>query len=140
MAGIRELRFNLAATEFSGKVIDRMKMARSIFDFVCLEIPMLKKTYEGLLRNAGAILETGLDQMNLAEFIVGSNHLAQPDKLIEEGRLYNYKGFMTSPISSRLYTYDTIKKAAREKWPVVINDCSNEVQVFQAIYPGEQRH
>lgn len=130
-AGIRELRFNLAATNFSKEVIENMKEARKIFDYLCIEIPMLKDSYEGLMKNYASILETGLDQMNLAEFIVGYNHFEKPDVLAKEGKLYNYKGFITSPISSRKYTYEVIKKAAEEKWPVVINDCSNEYKYYK---------
>ena len=129
--GIRELRFNLSATQFDRKVIARMKEARRIFDQVCLEIPMTRKNYESLLETADEILDTGLDQMNLAEFIVGEHHLAQAEKLQGEGRLYSYKGFICSPVKSRRYTYEVIRRAVKEKWPVVINDCSNEYKYYK---------
>lgn len=130
-AGIRELRFNLAATGFSRQVIARMKDARRIFDYVCLESPMTKDCYQGLMANVPEILDTGLDQMNLAEFIVGRQHLADPATLDEEGRLYLYKGFICSPVQSRRYTYEVIERAAAEAWPVVINDCSNEYKYYK---------
>jgi len=130
-AGIRELRFNLAATNFSSRVNENMSRARQIFEYLCIEIPMTGESYQGLVRNASRILDTGLDQMNLAEFIVGANHLAQKEKLRSEGKLYNFMGFITSPISSRHYTYKIIRKAIDEKWPVVINDCSNEYKYYK---------
>lgn len=139
-AGIRELRFDLAATRFSPKGIAAMKLAKGIFPYVCLEIPMLKATYEGLMDNIQAILDTGLDQMNLAEFLVGSHHLRDPDRhLRDEGKLYSYKGFMISPISSRRYTYDVIERAARERWSVVINDCGNEYKYYK-LSIQERKH
>ncbi len=130
-AGIRELRFNLGAVGFNRKVIARMKEAKQIFPYVCLEIPMTKKNYEGLMSHYQEVLDTGLDQMNLAEFIVGRNHVAADDDLKEEGKLYSFKGFISSPIASRQYTYEVIKKAVAEKWPVVINDCSNEYKYYK---------
>lgn len=130
-AGIRELRFNLAATDFSRQSIAAMKEARKIFDFVCLEVPMTRSAYEGLVANIDEILDTGLDQMNLAEFIVGRHHLENPAALAGEGRLYVYKGFICSPIESRRRTYAIIKRAAAERWPVVINDCSNEYKYYK---------
>jgi pyruvate formate-lyase activating enzyme-like uncharacterized protein len=130
-AGIRELRFNLAAAKFSRKVIARMKEARRIFDHVCMEVPMTKASYEGLMAHADEILDTGLDQMNLNEFIVGQNHLTGEADLKDEGKLYSYKGFISSPIRSRQYTYEIIQRAVKEKWPVVINDCSNEYKYYK---------
>lgn len=130
-AGIRELRFNLAATNFSRQSIAAMKDARKIFDFVCLEVPMTRPAYEGLMANIDEILDTGLDQMNLAEFIIGRHHLEDPAALADEGRLYVYKGFICSPVESRRRTYEVIKRAAAEQWPVVINDCSNEYKYYK---------
>lgn len=138
-AGIRELRFNLAATDFSPAVIDNMKRARRIFDHVCLEIPMLRRTYEQLDANIPRILDTGLDQMNLIEFMVGENHLSRPEVLEREGELYNYRGFITSPVLSRQYTYNIIKRAWKEKWPVVINDCSNEYKYHKLSVQQNRR-
>ena len=31
------------------------------------------------------------------------------------------------------YTYSVIQRAVEERWPVVINDCSNEYRVLQAL-------
>ncbi len=136
-AGIRELRFNLAAVDYSPKVIARMKEARRFFDYVVLEVPMTKKSHEDLVANADRILDTGLDQMNLAEFIVGRNHLG--DRLREEGRLYNYKGFICSPVQSRRYTYDIIRRAVDGRWPVIINDCSNEYKYYKLSIQENKR-
>jgi pyruvate formate-lyase activating enzyme-like uncharacterized protein len=117
-----------------------MKEARNIFPYVCLEIPMTTKTYEGLLANLDAILATGIDQWNLAEFIVGREQLTNRRKSLQgEGRLYNYRGFITSPVSSRLYTYEIIRRAARENWPVVINDCSNEYKYYKLSIQERRR-
>ena len=129
-AGIAEVRFNLAATDFNRRVIANMRNARGIFDYLCLEIPMTARSYEGLMAHADAVLDTGLDQMNLAEFIVGRPHLSD-EALAGEGRLYCYKGFITSPVRSRQYTYAVIQRAVEERWPVIINDCSNEYKYYK---------
>ena len=138
-AGIREIRFNLAAVNFDKKVIRAMKDAKAIFPYVCLEMPMLKDSYAGLLSNIKEILATGLDQMNLSEYIVGKNHLIKGGKLEKEGKLYNFKGYMTSPVASRQYTYKIIRKAVAEKWPVVINDCSNEYKYYKLSARAQRR-
>ena len=93
---------------------------------------MLERTFEGLMENIGTILDAGVDQLNLAEYMVSEQGLAsRPEWLREEGALYNYKGFITSPISSRRYTYRVIERANEERWPIAINDCSNEYKYYK---------
>lgn len=137
-AGIREIRFNLAATSFDKTVVAAMKKASSIFEWVCLEIPMNGTTHAQLLENITAVLDTGLHQMNLGEWLVGTNHFGDPNRLRAEGELYSYRGYMTSPVTSRQYVYDIIKRAAAESWPVVINDCSNEYKHYKLSV--QQKH
>ena len=38
-----------------------------------------------------------------------------------------------SPIESRQLTYDILELADKEKWDVVINDCSNEQKFYRGI-------
>ena len=138
-AGIREIRFNLAATRFSDAVLRAMAQARELFDWLCIEVPMTRDTHARLLERIDAVLATGLDQMNLAEWIVGSNHLDNPDLLEREGPLYCFRGYITSPVASRRYVYDVMRRAAEQGWPVVINDCGNEYKHYKLSIQNSKR-
>lgn len=128
-SGLDELRFNLAATNFDSRVIENLREASKIFKWTCIEIPMLTQTYKGLMRNIKPILESGVKQFNLAEFMVGPNQFSE--QIREEGKMYKFKNMITSPVVSRRLTYKVIARAVKENWPVTINDCSNEYKYYK---------
>jgi len=136
--GIQEVRFNLAATDFSQGIINKMERARKIIPFLTIEIPVLKDTVQKLRKNIERFIDIGVDQICLSEVIINSHneryfkdepcYSAAPISLedIKSGK----KGVpdilrqQRYPIWSRNVTYDVMEIAAKEKWPIVINDCS----------------
>jgi pyruvate formate-lyase activating enzyme-like uncharacterized protein len=128
--GLNELRFNLQATDFDTKIIDRIKYAKKKNIWTLIETPMFSRSYNNFIKHKERILDTGLCQINVPEL-----QICAPD-LIEhfektEGPVYKHRRGYVSPISSRHYTYDLIERAEAENWNVIINDCSNDTKFIR---------
>ncbi len=135
--GLREIRFNLAATRFHAAILRKVDDAVRLFPWVSVEVPSCEQTYhhlvdeEALLRIAGM----GVRQLNLAELLVPdypSNATTTYDP--EEHALYRFPsvmGDMISPVSSRLLTYGVFEYAEKKGIGIRINDCSNEAKQLQ---------
>lgn len=131
--GLTELRFNLAATNCSRKVINIMKKARKYFKYLCIESPMYKAFFKRFIANKDEILATGVDHINCQELHLNARNV----KNFSNEPLYCFKYGYISPISSRHLTYDLIEMAAQEGWTgVTINDCSNEQKFYRGCRKG----
>lgn len=134
-AGLEELRFNLAATNCSRRVVKTMKMARKYVKYLAIESPMFKTYYESFIANRSEILDTGVDQINCAELHLKKQNFRE----YKDEPLYCYKSGYISPVSSRQLTYDLIDRASCEEWEnVVIHDCSNEVKLYRGMVRDAQ--
>ncbi len=132
--GLTELRFNLAATLCSKKVLKNMAIARKYFDYLVIESPMYKEYFESFMKHKDEILETGVDHINCAELHLDTNNLSN----FSNESFYKYKREYVSPVSSRHYTYDLIEMAEREDWDgITINDCSNQLKFYRGILKPE---
>lgn len=133
--GLNEIRFNLQSSNFNPKIIKRIGYAKERMPFVLIESPMYSKTYKNFLKHKDAILKTGLTQINLPELQICS--LAFLSEFVDsDGPIYKHRRGYISPVSSRHYVYDLIETAEKEKWPVIINDCSNDTKFFRGA-PSE---
>lgn len=128
--GVKEIRFNLQATDFSDKVLTNMEEACKILEFVCIETPIFSKSFNNFIKHKNRILNSGIKQINLPELQLNRFNLLN---FKDEGMIYRHRRGYTSPISSRNYTYDLIEIADLEKWNIIINDCSNDTKFFRSI-------
>jgi pyruvate formate-lyase activating enzyme-like uncharacterized protein len=137
-AGIRELRFDLAATDFSAHVIENMSTAHPYFERVAIEIPALPEVVEPLRELAPRLSTLRVKQINLCEVVINEYNAAA----FKGQKLYKFNPNLDSapagddrwdrwtrlvPQDSRHATYDVIETAEKEGWPVVINDCAQGV-------------
>jgi hypothetical protein len=130
-AGLNEIRFNLAATNCSEKVIKHMGIARKYFKTLCIESPMFTGFFNSFMKKRKEILDTGVDHIHLAELELFYNTI---NHFKEEGPIYRYKRGYVSPIKSRQLVYDVFDVAVEENWKnVVLHDCSNEVKFFRGV-------
>jgi len=133
-AGLDEIRFNLAATNCSDKVIKNMKIARKYFKYLCIESPMFTKFYNSFMKKSKQILDTGVDHIHFAELQLFPKTIAN---FRDEGPIYRYKKGYVSPIKSRQLTYNIFDLAVKERWRnVVLHDCSNETKFFRGVSFG----
>jgi len=131
-AGLDEIRFNLAATNVSDKVLGHMADARTKFKTVCVESPVFTQFCDTFITKRKEIIATGVDHIHLAELQLFKE---TADNFADEGPIYRYKKGYVSPIKSRQLTYDIFDVAAREEWrDVVLHDCSNEVKFYRGVY------
>ncbi len=140
--GIRELRFDLAATNFSKRVIDNLSSAHEYFERVTIEIPALPDVVEPLRQLGPRLSELRVSQINLCEVIVNQYNV----EAFKSDDLYMFNPYMDSlegdasgegvkvrartrlvPRKSRHATYDVMETAHQEGWNVVINDCAQGV-------------
>ncbi|MCU7916762.1 MAG: radical SAM protein [Candidatus Thiodiazotropha sp. (ex Epidulcina cf. delphinae)] len=132
-AGLDEIRFNLAASKCSLKVIKTIALARQYFKYLCVESPMTPDFLTSFIKKKNRILDTGIDQINCAELHVNANNAAN---YLGEA-LYGFKYGYISPVSSRNATYDLMQMAADEGWQgITINDCSNETKFYRGVRKG----
>jgi len=129
--GLEEIRFNLAATDCSEKVIKYMARARRYFKYLCIESPMFTAYHKSFMKKRKMILDTGVDHIHFAELQLFPNTKTQ---LAAEGITYRYKKGYVSPVKSRQLTYDIFETAHREKWKnVTLHDCSNETKFLRGM-------
>ncbi|GAB4309682.1 MAG: radical SAM protein [Promethearchaeota archaeon] len=134
-AGLTELRFNLAATGCSRQVLAKMKAASRYFEYLVVESPAYPAFVKRFLERRDEVISTGVTHVNLAELHLEENNVENfPGEV-----LYRYHRQYVSPVSSRQSAYDLIDVAAEERWPVVINDCSNETKFYRGVHgPGAE--
>ena len=132
--GLNEIRFNLQATDFSDKVLSHMIKACDIIENVCVETPIYSKSYKNMIKYKELIKNSGIKQINMPELQLnpGTGNL-----FVNEGVVYRHRRGYVSPVSSRHYVYDLIELAIKEKWPLVINDCSNDTKFYRGIVAYE---
>lgn len=128
--GLDELRFNLQSSNFSDKVLDNMQYAAQKLQWVGIETPMYSKSFKNFIKHKDTIVNSGIHQINLPELQVCSLPLIQYF-WETEGPVYKHRRGYVSPITSRHFTYDLIEIAEEEKWPIVINDCSNDTKFYR---------
>jgi len=131
-SGLDEIRFNLAASNCSDKVIKHMYIARKLFKYVCVESPMYSDYYESFRSKRKQILDTGVDHIHFAELQLFPWSV---ETFKKEGPYYRYHSGYVSPISSRQLVYNIFDLAVKEKWKdVVLHDCSNQVKFYRGVY------
>lgn len=128
-AGLDELRFNLGATNCAGPVIENMALAKRYIPRVGIETPMTPAFFDAFFRKKEAILATGLDAINCAELHLNENNIAN----YAGEPLYMYRQGYISPIWSRELTQLFMRRAAEERWDVVVHDCSNRTKFVRDL-------
>ncbi|MBL0702249.1 MAG: radical SAM protein [Desulfosarcina sp.] len=154
--GIREIRFHIGATNFNKKVLDNLKMATGVMDYVNIETPAGPKLKEFLIDKEWIfrLEDMGVYQMNFGELsTVGVNEMQKfllgHKRVIEyfqKNQLYVYESFLgksvlgrnlsqfyISPIISRETTYEIMKYVIDNKIDILINDCSQDAKHVQRL-------
>jgi len=128
-AGLDEIRFNLAASNCSDKVIENIGKAKKYIKNVGIESPMTPEFFNGFLKKKQAILETKLDFINCAELHLNENNICN---YYGENMYISRHGYI-SPVWSRELTLKFMKTADDEKWDLVVHDCSNYTKFTRGL-------
>lgn len=133
-AGLNEIRFNLGAMNCSDQLIELIGIAKKYIPFVGIETPMTPEFYDMFLLKKDKIMATGLDFINCAELHLNENNI---DNYDGESMYIARHGYI-SPIWSRSLTLKLMEQADREKWPVVVHDCSNDTKFARGLNLNSQ--
>jgi len=120
--GIREIRFNLAASNFSGEALEKVGAARELFDYVVVEVPSYPKQKEDLFGCLGNLDRIGIDQLNLQELLITNNNVHRLEgEGYQTGMLFLTKSFL---YGSRRMTYEVMSLCNEKGYAFTVNDCS----------------
>ena len=128
-AGLRELRFNLGASNCSDEVIETIGIAKKYIENVGIETPMTPEFFDAFFKKKQAILETKLDFINCAELHLNENNIAN---YYGENMYIARQGYI-SPVWSRELTLKFMKIADEEDWDLAVHDCSNYTKFTRGL-------
>ena len=127
--GVNEIRFDGAATEYSDKTIEKIKLARKYFEFICVETPALPWLTDKL-HSFLSQLKNELDYLNLHTLQI-NRQLNWPRLLRNHSELNDALTYKDSrsgreeSLQSLLETYKTIRHIQENKLDIIVNDCGN---------------
>ena len=133
-AGLDEIRFNLAASNCSDKVIENIAIAKKYIKSVGIESPMTPEFFTSFLNKKQAILEAKPDFINCAELHLNENNIGN---YYGENMYISRHGYI-SPIWSRELTLKLMKIADEENWDLVVHDCSNYTKFTRGLNLGSK--
>lgn len=130
--GLDELRFNLGASGTSDKVIENIKTAKKYIKKVGIETPMTPEFLASFMEKKEKIFDASPDFINCAELHLNDNNIGN----YEGENMYISRHGYISPIWSRDLTFEFMKAAALEKWPILVHDCSNDTKFARDLNLG----
>jgi hypothetical protein len=96
---ISEIRFNLAATDYSSQVLKNVERARGGFEYVVVEIPSYPPHKQKLLACLEELDRIGIDQLNLQELLVTQANMHRLEgKGYASGMLHMKNIFFTAAV------------------------------------------
>jgi len=120
--GVQEIRFNLAATNYSQDALSKVKLARGILEQVAVEVPCYPPQKEGLMGSLSELDRIGIDQLNLQELLVTNTNVHTLEgEGYQSGMLFAKRYFL---YGSRKMTYEVMQHCVEQGYSFTINDCS----------------
>jgi uncharacterized protein len=140
--GIKEIRFDLSATNYSDKIIQKIKYCKNIFEKVCVEIPVEPWKTDKLLEVLPKLDAIGLDYLNLHELAICQDNR---DRLVDGGYvdpklIYPTQSSEGHYLASILDTYRIIEFIENNHLNIIYNDCSARNMVNQTLGWQYQRN
>jgi pyruvate formate-lyase activating enzyme-like uncharacterized protein len=135
-AGISEIRFNLAASDFADGIMEKVRGAKAYFRRVTVEVPSTADTHRQLVQNGKAALlaRYGVTQLNLGELIMIT---PKAWETYGRGQIYTYSssflGPLTVPVFSRNITYAVMRHVVDSGIDLLVNDCSHDAKHLQIV-------
>jgi len=139
--GINEIRFDLAATNYSNRTIDKLEYCKTIFDKISVEVPVEPWKTDKFIGSLKRLDEIGLDYLNLHELSVCSDNKGRliDGGYVDENMLYE------APtgehyLASIFDTYKIIDYIEDNNLSIIYNDCSAKNMVLQTMGWQYQRN
>ena len=120
--GIQEIRFNLAATNYSEAIIEKIDVARGMFKYVVVEVPTYPKQRDALLGCLEQLNRVGIDQLNLQELLVTDANVRNLEGEGYPSGIFSLKKFFL--YGSRQMSYELMHHCVNRGYSFTVNDCS----------------
>lgn len=135
--GLDEIRFNLCASSFDAKVLDRIRdHAVTTFPWVSVEVPMYEVTYHHLIERGilRQLDEMGVRQLNLGQLFTGTPSSAATRSFGDyfctpSGR----NGGAEILARYRQWTHDVFAFVRENDLAIRVNDCSDDAKTLQTF-------
>lgn len=138
-AGLDEIRFDLAAFDYSQEILDKMKMAVGIIPSVGIEIPVMLEQYDKLLKAIDFADAAGVKYINLHDLYV--NEKMDKNGLGGYMRFYDpISGIQRDIISSTVLIYKVFRHIKDNNLNIVPNDCTLINMQMQTLSFGYQSY
>jgi pyruvate formate-lyase activating enzyme-like uncharacterized protein len=120
--GIQEIRFNLAATNYSRAVLENLAQARQTLEHVAVEVPSYPPQKQALMSCLADLEDIGIDQLNLQELLITPGNAQRlSGEGYQVGVLSSRKHFL---YGSRQMTYEVMEHCITMGYSFTVNDCS----------------
>lgn len=134
--GLQEIRFDLAATKYSNKVIETMDLCKNEWGlkYLSAEVPVLPKLMNPLLKSLKTLDKIGLDYLNLHEIQIAQENKERLIKLGASVNLFysNTRGSLYE-LGSIFNTYKIINYIEDHNLSIIYNDCSSRNYINQSL-------
>lgn len=132
--GINEIRFDLAATNYSSRIIDKLKYSKTIFDKISVEVPVEHWRVDKLIDILPKLNDIGVDYLNLHELSICEDNKERLIKAgyIDEKLIYYTKGGYHY-LPSIFDTYRIIEYIENNNLNIIYNDCSSRNMINQML-------
>jgi pyruvate formate-lyase activating enzyme-like uncharacterized protein len=129
--GINEIRFNLAASDYSDEIIRKIESVRGKVDYLSVEVPVLSWQLDKLIGSLKRLDEIGVDYINLHELLVtkyNAEYLRANgyinEELLYENEIGGHKSYNRYYLPSVIDIYTVIRYIDKEGLNLIYNDCS----------------
>jgi pyruvate formate-lyase activating enzyme-like uncharacterized protein len=119
-AGLKDIRFNLAATMCGKRIMKNMKLATEILDHVGVETPIYKESKESLLAHT--------EELQDIEYVALQELQHNTATVNTFGRTYRYRGLHVSLYDSVDMMYDILETAVNDDWDCGVLSCDNRLK------------
>ncbi len=131
--GMNEIRFNIAATGYlSSAIHNQIALARKYFPYVSVEIPSIAMDYDLLAKACERLDKTGIDYLNLHDYIISEGDMAGVSEHTEVFVLNKSIPLKYAP-SSHQNTNMIVNLSSLNKYAFHINHCSMERKENQML-------
>jgi len=124
---VNEIRFHLGATNFDSKVINNMRIAKSMGFIVTVETPSYLPHEELLYSNLELFQEIGIDHLNLVEVQVTHANKADLEEVFPGDSGLVYKDHFYHLYDNGL-VYRIMEKHVKNKYTYSVIDCNSGVE------------
>lgn len=135
-AGLDEIRFDLAADDYSQQVLDNLKTAVRLIPSVGIEVPVLVEQYSNLIKAIDFADSIGVKYLNLHDLYI--NNTINKDGL--GGYILSYdkiSGIQRDIHSSTILIYKIFRYIKDHNLHIIPNDCTlinMQMQTFSTYY------